>query len=91
MAYATKPSVAVVTKRTLKQNIELVIRKEEGKSSISCSQQSAAAVAKVDRFVAGADGYEVAVGEGPAYSGVALSATLNWSDLKRNHNKFYIM
>ena len=43
--------------------------------------------AEVDSRIDGRAGYEVMVDD----NGVALSAYLNWSDLQKNHNKFYVV
>ena len=77
-----KPSV-----KSLKKSIELVKREEETKGSSQSSQATGAeATVKVDSHVVGGGAFEVVYHEGKP-----LSIYLNWSDLKANHNKFYIV
>ena len=66
--------------------IELVRKNEESKSP-SCSQNSTAVAtsAEVDSHLNNASTYEVIVHEGKP-----LSTYMNWSDMKKNHNKFYV-
>ena len=65
---------------TVKKTIELVATKVSKNSSDNSN-------ATVDSHVPNAHLYEVAKNDS---SGEALSTYLNWSDLKKNHNKFYI-
>ena len=50
-----------------------------------CSQNSAADQVEVDSHVNMASSYKVV-----SVDGKALSTYMNWSDMKKNHNKFYV-
>ena len=71
--------MAVDNLSTVKETIDLVVKKESKNASDNTSAQ-------VDSHVSGASKYVVA----KDVNGQALSTYLNWSDLKKNHNKFYI-
>ena len=64
---------------TVKKTIDLVVKRE---SKNALDDKSAT----VDSHAPGASQYVVAQDE----NGQALSTYLNWSDLKKNHNKFYV-
>ena len=70
------------TVENMKKSIEMVV-KTDAKNNASTGSSSAT----VDSHVPLASTYEVA--RDPTGTGT-LSTYLNWSDLKKNHNKFYI-
>ena len=77
-----KPLKAVKkpTVTQLRKSIELVKKEEEA----NCARESFKI--QVDSHKIGRSEYEVVVHEG-----TPLSVYLNWSDLRKNHNKFYIV
>ena len=66
----------------MKKSIELVVKND--KTSPTNDSKSAQ---QVDSHVPNASMYEVAT---DSATSTTLSTYLNWSDLKKNHNKFYI-